>query len=293
VKLLLDTTTWGCELGLVTLSLSLSYALVGYANFALVELTEVGAYLALALAGFLPLPVAVALASIGCGLLAVLLNTVIFKQISNAQLGAKMLVSIAVALVMRALVQLIWGTQGQFFDINPRPLTTVDGVFITRTQIAVIATAIVVLITFAVFLRHTKYGRALRSTAESPTLAEVRGISSQRTTSTAWLLAGSLAGLGGVLFGLNTFVQPSMGFSLIIPMFAAAVVGGMGSLLGAVLGAFLLSLFENLAIDVNWGSLVGAGDWLVSTQYKSAVAMVALVVTLLIRPRGIRGRAAS
>ena len=263
---------------------------MGYANFALIELTGVGAYLALNLSEVIPLPAAAALSVAICGVLAVALNTAIFRHLAGANNAAKMLVSIAVALVIRALVQLAWGVQGRFFDLDPRPVATIDDVFVTRAHIAVITTTAVALVAFHALLQHTGLGRALRATAESPTLAEVRGISSQRVITTAWFLSGGLAGLGGILFGLDTYVQPGMGFSLIIPVFAAAVVGGLGSLYGAVAGAFLLSLFQNLAVNIDWGNLVGAGTWLIDTQYKSAVAMIALIATLLIRPRGLLGR---
>ena len=290
MRVLLDTVIWGCELGLITLSLSLSFALVGYANFALLELTGVGAYLALTFSEFAPLPLAAALAVACCGLLAVLLNTAVFRHLQTASIAAKMLVSIAVAFVIRALVQLVWGTGGRFFDIDPLPITTIGGVFITRAQVAVVATTLVALIVFHTLLRHTRFGRALQATAESPTLAEVRGVNSQRVIAGAWFLAGGLASLGGVLYGMDTFVQPSMGFTLIIPVFAAAVVGGMGSLYGAVLGAFLLSFFQNAVINVDLGDFLGLGSWVVGTQYKAAVAMVALVLMLLVRPRGMLGR---
>ena len=292
MNIAVGSLVWGCELGLVTLSLSLSFAVIGYANFALIELTGVGAYLALTLPESMPLPLAAIAAAAACGVLAVILNATIFRRLGSASVAAKMLVSIAVALVIRALVQLAWGVQGRFFDVDPRPVTEIGGVLITRSQIAVVVATAIALVAFQLLLHHTRAGRALRSTAESPTLAEIRGISSQCVITGAWFLAGSLAGLGGILFGLDTYVQPAMGFSLIVPVFAAAVVGGLGSLSGAVAGAFLLSLFQNLAVNVDWGGLVGAGTWLIETQYKPAVAMVALVATLLIRPHGLFGRPA-
>jgi branched-subunit amino acid ABC-type transport system permease component len=127
-------------------------------------------------------------------------------------------------------------------------------------------------------------GRVLRATADNMSLAEVRGINVNRVIVGVWFLAGAFAALGGVLLGYETFVRPTLGLSILLPMFAAATVGGLGSLPGAVVGAYLLAFAQNLilGIDFGWGA-----DWYVNPGYKSALALGLLVLVLLVRPGGL------
>jgi branched-chain amino acid transport system permease protein len=117
----------------------------------------------------------------------------------------------------------------------------------------------------------------MRALAENPTLAAVAGIDTERVVRTVWLIGGGLAALSGVLQGLTVQVRPLLGFDLLLPLFAAAILGGIGSPLGALLGGLLVGMAESLAVP-----LVGA-------EYRAAVSFLVLIAVLLVRPQGLAG----
>ena len=102
-----------------------------------------------------------------------------------------------------------------------------------------------------------------------------------------WFMAGAYAALGGTLFAVATQLRPNMDLMILLPVFAAVTIGGLGNVFGAVVGALLLSLAQNLLIAIDFGALVAAGPWYLPTQFRDYVAVVALVLVLLIRPQGL------
>ena len=169
------------------------------------------------------------------------------------------------------------------------------GARITPTQIAIIAAAMVAMLAFYLLLSRTRLGIAMRATADNAPLSQASGIHSERIIRAVWFIGSGFAALGGVLIGLNTQVKPDMGFGLIIEVFAAAIVGGIGIPYGAMLGALLVGFAENVGLAINWAPLLralgfDAGDFVfIPTGYKAAVAFSLLILTLLLRPRGILG----
>ena len=127
------------------------------------------------------------------------------------------------------------------------------------------------------FLRFSAVGLAMRATAENPALAQVNGVDVDRIVGWTWAIAAALAAMAGVFLGLTVQLRPEMGFNLLLSLFAAAILGGNGSLIGAVLGGLLVGLAENLSVMV------------ISAGYRQAVPFVLLVVMLYVRPQGLFG----
>lgn len=274
------------------MGLSLSYAVMGFANWAHVEFISVGAYIGLWVFRGLGLPIGVAIvvAMVLTGLLAVALELIVFRWLRPARIGAKMLATVGLAIVIRAVVQFVAGVDAYFYtDTAPSIAFEVGDVLVTTNQLVIVGIAALSLLGFFLFLRRTTLGRVLRATADNFALAEVRGINGDRVIKLVWFISGAFAALGGVLLGLETFVRPQIGLSILLPMFAAATVGGLGSLAGAIGGSVLLAFAQNTLLGIDFGQLVGDTSWFVDTGYKSALALGLLVVVLLFRPRGLFG----
>jgi branched-chain amino acid transport system permease protein len=151
------------------------------------------------------------------------------------------------------------------------------GVRMTEDQMVVLALAAALMAAMHVLMRRTALGRAMRAVSENPDLARLSGIDVARTIRFVWALGGALAAAAGVFLGLVVQLRPYMGFELLLPLFAAVILGGIGSVPGALAGGLVIGLAEALAVP-----LVGA-------QYRAAVAFLVLLAALLLRPRGLFG----
>ena len=289
---LVNSTVWGAELGLITLGFSLSYAVLRFASFAHVEFVTVGAYFGLVATKewSLPLPLAALVAMVGTGIVAVIVDLLIFRRLQMSSTAAKMLASIGVAITIRSIMQLLFGAGARFMTESSTLAFELGDTRVTQAQLMIVVLAGVTMAGFALLVQYTKFGKVLRATADDFALAQARGINGPLVMSWTWFVSGALAALGGVLLGAETFVRPTLGLTIILPMFAAAVLGGLGSAYGAMIGAFLLALAQNLVIATDFGSLLGSASWFVDTRYKSAVALGVLVIVVLVRPRGILAR---
>jgi branched-chain amino acid transport system permease protein len=172
-----------------------------------------------------------------------------------------------------------------------RPIT------FTQPQAVAVIVAIVAVIALGLFLSRSRLGKAMRAVADNPELAQVSGISIRRVVRVTWIIAGGLACIAGVFLALDVTVKPDLAFHILLPVFAAAIVGGVGQVYGAIVAAYLIGFAEVLAV-FNWAVLLrpfrdSLPDWLpanlaiVPTEYKVTVAFVILVLTLLLRPTGI------
>lgn len=283
-----STLVFAAELTLIALSFNLVYRMVGFANFAHTEIVTVGAIVGVMLAGVMPLVLAGALATLVAGLVAVVLNIGVFQRFPRRSIGTLMIVSAGVAIAMRGLFQAIFGVNARRYD-EPTTVVSFLGVHITLMQLLIILIAIACVLVFAALLRFTRIGRNVRAIADDIELAEVRGVRSSLVVSQVWFISGAMAGLAGVLLGIDTYVTPNMGITLVIPMFAAAIVGGVGSPFGAILGATLVSFFQTAVVTIDFGALVGAGSHFLGSEYKAVVAFLLLIVVLMIRPNGFFG----
>lgn len=292
MQFLIDALLRAGDLMLVTLGLSIVYALVRFPNLAQTEYAMVGAFLSLgfsALGAPLWLSTVVALVVTGGG--AVALHRLIFAPLLRVAPSIAMIGSLAVAMILRSLVQAIAGTRSKRFNLPIEMPHQVLGAGITDTQIGILVVSAVVAVAFFLVLLRTGLGRRMRAVAAQPALARASGIDSDRVVDQICFLGGAFAALGGILLAIGSQVHFGLGQDLLLPVFTAAIVGGLGSPMGAVAGALLLAFIETLVTNLNFGPLIGRSLAFVPLAYAPAAGFVLLVLTLLTRPRGLLFRA--
>jgi branched-chain amino acid transport system permease protein len=221
----------------------------------------------------------------------VVLYRVIFVRLLKSSTAMAMIGSLAVSILLRALIQTITGPDPKELDTPLERGIDIGGALVTPTQLRLVAIAVCTLVLLMLALRLTPLGRAIRAVAANPELAEAAGIDRRRTTDIVWFVAGVLGGLAGVLLALDTQVGLNMGFNLLLPVFAAAILGGLGSVGGAIVASYLLALVENAVLKIDFGAIFG-GSAFVPIDYRAAIGFVLLVVVLITRPQGIFGREA-
>ena len=293
------------ELALLAVGLTMVYGVLRFANFAHLEFATLGAYLALAasaaLGAWLPLGPIAALAIAGLiaiaatGLVGVAAERLIFARLRRADPIMLMIASFALGIIIRETIRAIWGPSGQFYEVGIfRPYRWGD-LRITPTQIVVITAAVSAMLFFHLLLKRTRLGIAMRATADNAALAQASGVHSERIIRIVWFVGAGFAALGGILIGLNAQLKADLGVGLIIEVFAAAIVGGIGNPYGAMLGALLVGFAENIGVAINWAGLfdlLGIENdsyVVIPTSFKPIVPFALLVLTLLIRPQGILG----
>jgi neutral amino acid transport system permease protein len=190
-----------------------------------------------------------------------------------------LLMSIGLAFIIRALIQFFWSTDIRLLDVNSTATVTFLGLRIGRTQLIVIGVGFAVLIAIGLMLRYTLLGKRMRALADDLDLAETAGIDTSRVILYTWIFAGALAGLAGVLAGAVTELEPELGFTLLLPIFAAVVLGGIGDAFGALAGGIVLG------VVIEWSTMF------IDARWKLTVGFAVLILVLLIRPQGIFGRA--
>jgi branched-subunit amino acid ABC-type transport system permease component len=273
------------------------YSVLRFANFAHVEFATVGAYLTLTFSSNAGLPFVLAAAAsiVLVGGLGVGIDRAIFSRPRATSPIMLMIISFALGIGMRETVRAIWGPSPFFYNVGIMAPWQIFGARITPTQVAVIAAALIAMLAFHLLLSRTTLGIAMRATADNGPLAQASGIPTRSVVRAVWFIGAGFAALGGVLIGLNTQVKPDMGLGIIIETFAAAIVGGIGSPYGAILGALLVGFAENIGLSINWSPLFAAfgietsGYDYIPTGYKAAVAFTLLIITLLLRPQGLIG----
>jgi branched-chain amino acid transport system permease protein/neutral amino acid transport system permease protein len=187
--------------------------------------------------------------------------------------------SLAMAFFLRSVIYLIWGSDFRFYyegRSNPA-LDLPLGLRVQADQIFILVLAFVLVTLVYLLLEKTKMGKAMRATANNPELAQVRGINTEKVIAYTWMLSGALASAGGVMYGLASQLRPEMGFWLLLPMFAAVIMGSIGNPRGALVGAVIIGVAQQVSSAA------------INPAYGPGVAFVLLVLTLLIRPQGLFG----
>lgn len=231
---------------------------------------------------FIALPIGMALVAVG----AVVVDRLVYRQLrmKAAQLGVLTLASLGVAIAARGLIQYIWGTEIQNYPRVSKKFLSWEIDFLDTTilvppdMLFVFGAALVLTLAIYLFLNLTRTGKAMRAAADNADLAQISGINVERTNMLTWAIAGATAGAAGILFaaGQGQLLTIS-GWKLMIPMFAAVVAGGIGNPYGAFAGAIFIGVIGEVSTE-----------WLDPT-YKPAVFFAAIIVMLIVRPRGIFG----
>jgi len=285
LQVLVNALVYASEIAIIAVGVALTYSVVRFANFAHIQYAVIGAYASFALDRCgLPLPLAVAVSAALTGLLAIAVERLVFAPLQGLRPEAKMIVSWGVALLLRSLVAAVFGGAAQVFEVETDSHLVGDAV-VTGLDIAVVATTILAMTALHLAMTRTRIGTALRALADNRDLARTRGIAPERLTALMWFVSGAFAALGGTLFALETRLQPDMDLQILLPVFAAVTLGGLTSVGGAVLGACILSLAQNIAIGVDFGALFTSGSWFLPSQFRDTIAVAAMVLVLCLRPR--------
>src|SRR5699024_2502564 len=164
---------------------------------------------------------------------------------------------------------------------------------------AIIIATVIMMLVFYFLLTRTRLGIAMRATADNADLSEASGVYSERVIRVVWFIGAGFAALGGIMVGIATQVQPNMGYAIILPVFTAAIVGGIGNVYGAVLGALIIGFAENVGLAINWAllfqplGLTDADYLMIPVGFKLGIPFALLIIVLLFRPQGLLGRKTS
>lgn len=301
LQILADGLIIGSVVALGAIGLSLTLTIFRFSNFAHGELLAWGAYLALvgmAAAGQVhalllqplapfsfgaSLLLAVVLAAAGTAGIALVLDALLFRRLRRQGSITLVIASFGAALALRNGLQFWQGGIPQYYGeslqiaINLVPRRLAGGLRATPDQLLVLALAVAVVAGLHLFLKHSTLGRAMRATATNPALAQVSGIDPERVLRATWVLGAVLAAVAGVMAGLTVQLRPTMGQDLLLPMFAAVILGGLGSVWGAVVGGLVVGLAESASVM-----------WL-GAEYRAAAAFGVLILILTVRPTGLFG----
>jgi branched-chain amino acid transport system permease protein len=293
-----------------SIGLSLVYSIADFANFAHGDTMTVGAYSSFVTfgavgglgGGVLGLPygffVALLAGIVSAALVAVVTEKVVYEGLDVDSIGM-LITSIGIAFIYRAVVQMWFGADEVRYGIGAlRPIEWLlpYNIRVTQHDIAIVVSAAVLVTGLHVLLQYSDLGRKMRAMADNPDLARVSGIRTDRIKLWTWVIGAGLAGSGGVFLGLYNLLIPRMGFNLLLLIFAAVILGGIGSVYGAMAGALLIGMIRELTPLLSQLGRVFAflpeGFGLpIGNQYGSAIAFVIMVVVLLFRPQGIAGEA--
>ena len=281
-QLLLNGIIAGSIYALIAIGFTVIYRTVRFFNFAHGVVYTAGAYFAYTLIISLHLNFVLSffLAIILAGLLGIIIDRCVYLPLrrQNASNLIFLLASFGVFIFLQNLIQLIYGAQ--ILTIRTGPIKEGHhflGAVITDIQILILAVSIILMILLWLFIQKTKLGKAMRAVSDDPIAANIVGINPEKIILTSFAIGSALAGAAGILISFETNIEPTMGFSALLKGIIASIIGGIGSIPGAVLGGFFLGLAENLGI------------WKISAGWKDCIAFVILIIFLLIRPRGFLG----
>jgi branched-chain amino acid transport system permease protein len=283
---------WGSIYALIALGYTMVYGILRFINFAHGDVYMVGAFAAYFLAHALGIaegpsvsPVVVLAVLLGsmvaCALLGVIIERFAYRPVRRSSRLTALITAIGVSLFLENAGLRVFGADPKFFPqlIAPRTLEILPGVLMTNHQITVLAVSIVLMVGLTLFIQRTKTGKAMRAVAFHRDAASLMGIPVDRIITVTFAIGSALAAAAGVLVGLtNPKIDPLMGIMPGIKAFVAAVLGGIGSIPGAMIGGLLMGVSEYMVVGY------------VSSTYRDAIAFVILILVLLFRPAGLLGR---
>lgn len=317
-KVLISGAVLGSVYALGAIGVTLIFGILRFAHFAHGDMMTMGAFVTFVLAAIAaslgwhaPLPMAFVLMPVAMLITAVMalgIDKGFYAPLRDR--GVKpitlLIASIGVTLMIQGLIRLIFGTGTRsFFELEPKTLLRIDVPFgeatrpivVTEPQILMFIVTLIAVLALHFFLTRSKLGKAMRAMADNADLAQVSGINTQLVVRVTWIISGALACMAGTMLALDVTLKPDLAFNIVLPIFAAAIVGGLGQTYGAIAGGFLVGFAETMAV-FNWAVLLRPfndvlPDWMpsdlsiVPTEYKLTVAFVILIIVLLVKPTGI------
>ncbi|MBF9033416.1 branched-chain amino acid ABC transporter permease [Rhodobacterales bacterium HKCCE2091] len=321
---IVPATAYGAQLALGALGVTLIYGILRFSNFAHGDTMAFGTMVTILVtwglqaAGITLGPLPTALLALPFGIAATALLLLLtdravyrFYRRQRAKPIIFLIASMGIMFVLNGVVRIIIGVDDQYFADGERFLISVrtfrdltgleEGLAIRSTQALTVVVAVIAVAALFWFLNRTRTGKSMRAYSDNEDLALLSGIDPERVVRITWLIVAALATIAGVLYGLDKSFKPGTYFQLLLPIFASAIVGGLGSPVGAILGGFVVA-FSEVGVTYAFRRVVGylgPADWqpegllqLLSTDYKFAVSFAILLIVLLFRPTGImKGKA--
>jgi len=282
VQLVVNGLVAGTILAVPAIGFTAIYAVLRFPNFSLAAHLTIGAF-----AGYVanvawgwPATGAVVAAFVITGVAGVLNDEVVLKPLRLAGPLTTAIAAVALTIALENVVRFVFGNDLRGYDLPIQRDWQVAGIRIGAQQVKNLGIAVVAMAAIFLFLAFTRTGKAMRAVADNPTLAGIKGIDPDRVARLVNFVGMGLAGVGGMLVGLDTSIDPLTGFRVILSVFAAAVVGGLGSVPGAVVGALTVGVGEELSLLV------------LAPAYRTAVGFFAILIVLTLRPRGLLGERA-
>jgi len=283
-QLIVNSVIAGSLYALVAMSFNLVFGATRFFNLAHGSLAAVGGYTAFFIGDSLgaSLPAAmlggvIVAAIVGYGFEFLVFRPLRRRKASNLVL---LVASLGALTALEAVIAILFTSQFRTlsFLAGTTGIVHIGTGVMTHVQVGILAAAVLVLIGSWLLLSRTSFGRAVRAVSDDEEVAKIVGINTDKIIAVVFIIGSAVAGLAGVLAGLDTGIEPRMGFSLLLKGVIAAIVGGIGSVYGGFLGAFLLGFAENFGI------------WYISGEWKDAIAFAILILFLLFRPQGILGK---
>lgn len=262
------------------LAITLLFGVLKFPNFAVGAMMTLAAYMAFALNVQLgwPLAIATAVVTVAFGGLLIAIDYLMFRPLRERGSITLMVASLGLGFVLENIARLAYGNTARSFAIElARPFRFLD-IRMNREQMITVAVSTLAMLAMYVLLTRMPIGRAMRAVSDNPALALVRGIESPRIIRWTWFIAGMLLAVGGVLIGMDRALEPPMGSSYLVAVFAAAILGGLGSPLGAFVGALIIGIVSELATLV------------IPPNYRIGIPLCAIALILIFRPQGLFGQ---
>ncbi|MBD3880143.1 branched-chain amino acid ABC transporter permease [Phormidium tenue FACHB-886] len=283
LQLLVNGIAVGSIIALAAVGLTLTYGILRLANFAHGDLMTLGAYLTLVFDvllsqwGIPNIWLSIALGAVLTIGVALITEKLLWSPMRDRRATSTTLIiiSIGLALFLRNGITMIWGAGNQKYDLPVARAIDLFGIKIAQNRIIVVVLTALVILALHYILQNTKVGKAMRAVADNVDLARVSGINVEQVVIWTWVIAAGLTAIGGGMYGLVTAVRPNMGWFLILPMFASVILGGIGNPYGAIAGAFVIGIAQEVSTY-----------WLPG-EYKLGIALMLMILVLLVRPQGI------
>jgi neutral amino acid transport system permease protein len=276
-QLLFNGIAVGSIIALSTVGLTLTYGILKLSNFAHGDFMTLGAYLTwVANTSGLNIWISMIFGAFGTIGAMLVSEQLLWKPMRDRRANSTTLIiiSIGLALFIRYGIQFIWGSGNKSYDLPIVPALDIFGVKVAFYRVVVIILAVVAVIFLRFVLQNSKIGKAMRAVADNVDLARISGINVERVVLWTWVINGTLTALGGAMYGLIA-IRPNMGWFLILPMFASAILGGIGNPYGAIAGALIIGIAQEFSV------------LLLRSDYKLAVALLIMILILLVRPQGL------
>lgn len=271
----------GSIYALGAIGITLVFSIMRHAHLAHGDMAAFGAYLAFAVVAafgispYMALPVAL----IATGVLAVGIDKLFYEHLRNRPKILTTISSLGIGLMLRSVIQIVWGVNTSVYVTGISRPNNWFGLRIKNAELVTVGSTVIIVLALIAFLTRTKWGKAMRAMSDNRNLALLSGIDNGKVVALTWLIVGGLCAASGFFLGMNTELKSMMGWNIILPVFAAAILGGVGRLEGAILGGLIVGIIEECSV------------LFIPTEYKSLSSFTVLLLVLLIRPTGIfRGK---